>query len=41
MGSLFKLLDTNSNKFYFNETTNNKLIIYEIKFFVVLEINYL
>lgn len=30
MGSLFKLLDTNSNKFYFNETTKKKLIIYNI-----------
>ena len=30
MVSLFKLLDTNSNKFYFNETTKKKLIIYNI-----------
>jgi len=30
MGSLFKLLDTNSNKFYFNETTKKKLIIYNV-----------
>ena len=30
MSSLFKLLDTNSNKFYFNETTKKKLIIYNI-----------
>ena len=30
MGSLFNLLDSNSNKFYFNENTKKKLIIYNV-----------
>ena len=30
MDDLFNMLDTNSNKFYFDETNKKKIIIYQV-----------